>query len=73
MPDCELGEEAVIVEGIGFKLVVEGLSSCWTNRQLAELFAPFGTVLAAHIVLPALGPSSGFGYVYMENERTKQR
>ncbi len=50
------------------KLYVGNLSYSTTDRQLADLFSPFGTVISARIIIDRkTNRSKGFGFVEMEN------
>jgi RNA recognition motif-containing protein len=57
----------------GVKLLVEGVPGFFTPQQLHALFLPFGTVVSAHIVLPSIGQSPGFGYVYMKRRQDAEK
>ncbi|HJU06438.1 MAG TPA: RNA-binding protein [Nitrospiraceae bacterium] len=57
----------------GVKLLMEGIPACLSERQLHALFTPFGTVTSAHVVLPSIGLSPGFGYVYMTRRRDAEK
>jgi RNA recognition motif-containing protein len=60
-------------DGTGIKLVVTGLPVNFTHQQLTGIFRSLGTVVAAHVVLPAIGEAKGFGYVYMKTESEADR
>ena len=62
----DLDPQGLMKDGRGVKLLVEGIPSFLTHQQLHALFLPFGTVVCAHVALPAIGSSHGFGYVYMK-------
>jgi hypothetical protein len=65
-PGMDIDTQGLMKEGRGVKLLVEGIPRFLTHQQLYALFLPFGTVVGAHIALPAIGDSQGFGYVYMK-------
>lgn len=55
------------------RLFVGGLPFAMTDQELAELFAAFGTVVSATIIIDrATNRSKGFGFVEMETEEQAQ-
>jgi cold-inducible RNA-binding protein len=50
---------------LGTKLMVEGLPPSFSTQQLKDLFAPFGTVLSAVIIIDLAGMSLRTGEVEM--------
>lgn len=51
------------------KLFVGGLPYSVTDDELNELFAPFGTVISAKVIIDReTNRSKGFGFVEMEND-----
>ena len=55
------------------KLYVGNLSYTATNQQLQDLFAQFGTVVSADIIMDkSSGRSKGFGFVEMEDDAAAQ-
>lgn len=56
------------------KIYVGNLPSKLTEKELYELFTPFGEVISAQIVL-ALGgkTTAGYGYVTMTNDKDIQK
>jgi RNA recognition motif-containing protein len=51
---------------MGPKIYVGGLPSSITDSQLQELFAPYGNVQSARVIIDrATGQSKGFGFVEM--------
>ncbi len=51
------------------KLYVGNLPYSTTDTSLADMFAPFGTVLSASIITDrATGRSKGFGFVELEDD-----
>ena len=54
---------------MGKKLYVGNLSYSTTSDQLAELFAPHGSVQSAEVIMDrASGRSKGFGFVEMSSD-----
>jgi RNA recognition motif-containing protein len=54
---------------VGMKLYVGNLSYEMTNASLEGLFAPFGEVRSAQVIMDRdTGRSKGFGFVEMEND-----
>lgn len=52
-----------------YKLFVGGLPFSTTDDELAELFAPHGTVASAKVITDRdTGRSKGFGFVEFEND-----
>lgn len=55
-------------------IYVSNLNSTIGNKELAELFSPYGEVKSAEIVRDVFnGHSRGFGYVEMENEEAARK
>ncbi|HEY1835285.1 MAG TPA: RNA-binding protein [Candidatus Saccharimonadales bacterium] len=55
------------------KLFVGGLPYSVTDDQLRDLFAPFGTVASAKVIVDReTNRSKGFGFVEMENDQEAQ-
>ena len=51
------------------KLFVGGLAYSVTSSELRELFAKFGTVISADVIMDKFtNQSKGFGFVEMEND-----
>ncbi|MDM8008640.1 MAG: RNA-binding protein [Phycisphaerae bacterium] len=58
---------------MGKKLYVGNLSYSTTSDELAELFAPHGTVQSAEVIMDrASGRSKGFGFVEMGTNEEAQ-
>jgi RNA recognition motif-containing protein len=58
---------------VGKKLYVGNLDQSVDSSDLRELFAPYGTVLSAQVVLNReTDRSKGFGFVEMETEDQSQ-
>ncbi len=58
---------------MGKKLYVGNLSYSVTDAKLEELFAPFGTVETAEVIMDrATGRSKGFGFVEMSSDQEAQ-
>lgn len=58
---------------MGKKLYVGNLSYSTTSDELAELFAPHGTVQSAEVIMDrASGRSKGFGFVEMGTSEEAQ-
>ena len=56
------------------RLFVARLPFGFTDGDLKELFSPFGTVVAAHVVIDgASGQSRGFGFVEIPSEAEAER
>ena len=56
------------------KIYVGNLPSSITEKELYELFTPFGEVISAQITLGMDGKTnSGYGYVTMVNEKDIQK
>jgi RNA recognition motif-containing protein len=58
---------------MGSKLFVEGLPPSFSTRQLKDLFAPFGTVLSALVIIDPAGKSLRMGKVEMSTPREAER
>ncbi len=58
---------------MGTKLVVEGLPPLFSTQELTDLFAPFGTVLSALIVIDPTGKSLRMGEVEMSTPQEAAR
>jgi len=54
---------------MGSTLFVEGLPSSFSTQQLMDLFAPFGTVLSALVIIDPAGKSLRMGKVEMSTPR----
>ncbi len=58
---------------MGKKLYVGNLSYDMTNSTLEALFAPYGTVQSAEVIMDrAAGRSKGFGFVEMGSDQEAQ-
>jgi RNA recognition motif-containing protein len=58
---------------MAMKLYVGGLAYATTSEELNDLFAAFGTVLSAEVIMDrATNRSKGFGFVEMENDTEAQ-
>jgi RNA recognition motif-containing protein len=58
---------------MAMKLYVGGLAYATTSEELNDLFAAFGTVLSAEVIIDrATNRSKGFGFVEMENDTEAQ-
>jgi RNA recognition motif-containing protein len=54
---------------VATKLFVGGLPYSVTDDELQELFAPFGTITSAKVIIDReTNRSKGFGFVEMEND-----
>jgi cold-inducible RNA-binding protein len=54
---------------VATKLFVGGLPYSVTDDELQELFAPFGTIASAKVIIDReTNRSKGFGFVEMEND-----
>jgi RNA recognition motif-containing protein len=59
---------------MGKKLYVGNLSYDVSDRQLQELFAPFGNVTSAQVIADRdTGRSKGFGFVEMASDQEAQK
>jgi RNA recognition motif-containing protein len=55
-------------------IYISNLNSAINNENLKDLFAPFGEVKSAEVVLDVFtGESRGFGYVEMEDNAAAQK
>jgi RNA recognition motif-containing protein len=58
---------------MAMKLYVGGLAYATTSEELNDLFAAFGTVLSAEVIIDrATNRAKGFGFVEMENDTEAQ-
>ena len=58
---------------MGKKLYVGNLSWGVTDDQLREMFAPYGTVASAQVIMDRdTGRSKGFGFVEMSSDQEAQ-
>jgi RNA recognition motif-containing protein len=58
---------------VGKKLYVGNLSYDVNNASLEELFAPFGSVKSAEVIMDRdTGRSKGFGFVEMDDDNAAQ-
>lgn len=53
----------------GTKLLIDGLPPTFTDTQLKKLFAPFGTILSARVILDVRGKSMRMAEVEMSMAR----
>ena len=54
---------------MGKKIYVGNMNYATTDEQLADLFAQFGNVVSADVIVDRFsGQSKGFGFVEMESE-----
>jgi RNA recognition motif-containing protein len=60
-------------DAMGSKLFVEGLPPSFSTQQLMDLFAPFGTVLSALVIIDPAGKSLRMGKVEMSTPRGAER
>ena len=60
-------------DAMGSTLFVEGLPASFSTQQLMDLFAPFGTVLSALIIIDPAGKSLCMGKVEMSTPREAER
>jgi RNA recognition motif-containing protein len=58
---------------MGSKLFVEGLPPSFSTQQLMDLFAPFGTVLSALVIIDPTGKSLRMGKVEMSTPREAEQ
>ena len=58
---------------MGTKLMVEGLPPSFSTQDLADLFAPFGTVRSALIITDPTGKSLCMGEVEMSTTQEAER
>ena len=58
---------------MGIKLMIEGLPLLFSNQQLNDLFAPFGTVLSARVITDHPGKSLRIGEVEMSTAQEAER
>jgi RNA recognition motif-containing protein len=58
---------------MAMKLYVGGLAYATTNEELQDLFASFGEIASAEVIMDrATGRSKGFGFVSMVNDAEAQ-
>ena len=58
---------------MGKKIYVGNMNYATTDDQLADLFAQFGNVVSADVIVDRFsGQSKGFGFVEMESEEDAQ-
>jgi RNA recognition motif-containing protein len=54
---------------MGKKIYVGNMNYATTEEQLADLFAQFGNVVSADVIVDRFsGQSKGFGFIEMEND-----
>jgi RNA recognition motif-containing protein len=53
--------------------MIEGLPPLFSNQQLNDLFAPFGTVLCTWVITDPAGKSLGIGEVDMSTAQEAER
>jgi RNA recognition motif-containing protein len=58
---------------MGTKLMVKGVLPLFSTQQLTDLFAPFGTVRSALIIIDPTGKSLGMGKVEMSTPQEAAR
>jgi RNA recognition motif-containing protein len=58
---------------LGTKLLIEGLPPSFSNQQLKELVAPFGTVVSARMIFGSKGQSLRMGEVELSTPQEAMR